>query len=319
MPSTPELKNDTKIKSSIDNAFNVKEIASWQLNTVDPMVELPALQRTFIWRPNQIEELWDSLLRGFPIGSFLLSNTDKRLHLLDGQQRATTIALGFYNPWASDQEHVFWSIKKAIPTLWIDLAPVEKPISQRFVLRLVTQSHPWGYQLKNSKSVLSVADRKHVLNIFKENPKNALGGYTTFSSTNVFPYDSNLPVPLSFLLEAIAQNESNWRDALFSKCSDLLATKYIKTKGVEKDYLDKLKEILNGSDIDEIAIGVKRLQKFSVPAIILDDDVLQNEDEEDDQGEGTADPTLFIRLNSSGTHIGGEELIYSIYKAIFPN
>jgi hypothetical protein len=319
MSSIPALKNDTEIKSNIDNAFSVKEIASWQLNTVDQMVELPALQRTFVWRPNQIEELWDSLLRGFPIGSFLLSKTDKRLHLLDGQQRATTIALGYYNPWASDQEHVFWSIKKAIPTLWIDLAPIEKPISQRFVLRLVTQSHPWGYQLKYSKSVLSVADRKYALNIFKENPKNGLGGYTTFSSTNVFPYDSNVPVPLSFLLEAIAQNDGNWREALFSKCSDMLATKYIKTKGVEKGYLNRLKEILNGSSIDEIAIGVKRLQKFSVPAIILEDDVLQNEDEEDNQGEGAADPTLFIRLNSSGTHISGEELIYSIYKAIFPN
>ena len=32
---------------------------------------LPAIQREFVWRPNQIERLFDSLMRGYPIGSFL--------------------------------------------------------------------------------------------------------------------------------------------------------------------------------------------------------------------------------------------------------
>ena len=32
---------------------------------------LPAIQREFVWRPNQIECLFDSLMRGYPIGSFL--------------------------------------------------------------------------------------------------------------------------------------------------------------------------------------------------------------------------------------------------------
>ena len=32
---------------------------------------LPAIQREFVWRPEQIERLFDSLMRGYPIGSFL--------------------------------------------------------------------------------------------------------------------------------------------------------------------------------------------------------------------------------------------------------
>jgi len=32
---------------------------------------LPAIQREFVWKPSQIEELFDSLMRGYPIGSFL--------------------------------------------------------------------------------------------------------------------------------------------------------------------------------------------------------------------------------------------------------
>ena len=34
---------------------------------------LPALQRGAVWRAHQVEEIWNSLLRGFPIGSFLFT------------------------------------------------------------------------------------------------------------------------------------------------------------------------------------------------------------------------------------------------------
>jgi hypothetical protein len=32
---------------------------------------LPAIQREFVWKPEQIVELFDSILRGYPISSFL--------------------------------------------------------------------------------------------------------------------------------------------------------------------------------------------------------------------------------------------------------
>ena len=32
---------------------------------------LPAIQREFVWQPEAIELLFDSLMRGYPIGSFL--------------------------------------------------------------------------------------------------------------------------------------------------------------------------------------------------------------------------------------------------------
>lgn len=35
---------------------------------------LPAIQREFVWRPKQIERLFDSLMRGYPFGAFLLWN-----------------------------------------------------------------------------------------------------------------------------------------------------------------------------------------------------------------------------------------------------
>ena len=40
-------------------------------NVLDGKYVLPAIQREFIWEPDQIELLFDSLLRGYPISSFL--------------------------------------------------------------------------------------------------------------------------------------------------------------------------------------------------------------------------------------------------------
>ena len=33
---------------------------------------MPAIQREFVWGPDQITKLVDSLMRGYPVGSFLL-------------------------------------------------------------------------------------------------------------------------------------------------------------------------------------------------------------------------------------------------------
>jgi uncharacterized protein with ParB-like and HNH nuclease domain len=41
------------------------------VNRVNRQYFLPAIQREFVWHPDQIVELFDSVMRGYPIGSFL--------------------------------------------------------------------------------------------------------------------------------------------------------------------------------------------------------------------------------------------------------
>jgi Protein of unknown function DUF262 len=71
--------------------LTVQEIAAWALpHTEDaprprPLAVLPKLQRSPTWRSEQIERLWDSLVRGFPVGSFLVSPRGKRGEL--GEKR----------------------------------------------------------------------------------------------------------------------------------------------------------------------------------------------------------------------------------------
>ncbi|MEV0003071.1 DUF262 domain-containing protein [Micromonospora sp. NPDC050980] len=75
-------------------------------------IRVPAFQRPFVWRPHQMLELFDSIERGYPIGSLLLWQTDERVpsldriggldvppppagrqvsYLLDGHQRVSTL------------------------------------------------------------------------------------------------------------------------------------------------------------------------------------------------------------------------------------
>jgi uncharacterized protein with ParB-like and HNH nuclease domain len=80
---------------------------------------IPTFQRLFVWNPEIISNLWDSIYRGYPIGSILYWKTTIRLHvhrhlggfyipesgasvaqvrsyILDGQQRATSLLVSFF-------------------------------------------------------------------------------------------------------------------------------------------------------------------------------------------------------------------------------
>lgn len=310
-------------------SFILSDIASWQLNSDKSRVDLPPLQRGFVWKVNQIEAVWDSLLRGFPVGAFLLSKSeDDKLFLLDGQQRATSIALGHYNPWTlSDTK--FWSLKNTnMPVVWIDLAPKVKTTTQKYVPRVVTQSHPWGYQRMDNSKPLSVSDRRKALDVFKDSSDDQTVRYINLSNKVVFPYDADLPVPLSFLIESISAcndtNDSNnfiWKERLVTMCEKYLPIKHIRTKywNPESNYLEILKSTLFSDVFDEsIYDAIKHIQQVHIPGIVVDQQVLRAEDEKTGERKDEEDSTLFVRLNSSGTRIAGEELIYSIYKASFP-
>ena len=58
--------------------LTLKEIADWQLTTRDKVspsaywAKMPSFQRGLVWSPAQIEVLWDSLMRGIPIGALSL-------------------------------------------------------------------------------------------------------------------------------------------------------------------------------------------------------------------------------------------------------
>ena len=108
---------------------------------------LPAIQREFVWRPDQILQLFDSILRGYPISSFLfwelqpenrdkweaycfisqakfggthnqVANTNGVLNLtlvLDGQQRLTSLLIGLKGLYEIKKKYQRWDN----PDAWV--------------------------------------------------------------------------------------------------------------------------------------------------------------------------------------------------------
>jgi len=290
----------------MEDTFSLQQIANWQLNLFESLVELPTIQRGFVWKPKQVEDLWDSLLRGYPIGSFLFSQTGQKLYLMDGQQRATSIFLGYFNPFNSKNAKKAWAIKGELPVVWIDIKPEAKPVNSKFLIRIVTRSHPWGYQATKNDVKLSVADRNKALNLFKQHPENNTG-YTSFKNLTVFPYDCSFPLPLSFFIESANMEE------VIDKAERYLP-EYISTKngGFEnKNSFIKLLKTDLSKELTDIFEVVKRTDKLIIKSNIIDNRVLNEEND-------TENPVLFVRINSAGTTLSGDDLIYSIYKSLFP-
>ena len=70
-------------------------------------LNVPEFQRKYVWRPSKVADLVDSLWRGYPIGTLLLwesayesprtalGTQGRKLWIVDGQQRVTSLALLF--------------------------------------------------------------------------------------------------------------------------------------------------------------------------------------------------------------------------------
>jgi len=291
----------------MDIKLSLREIADWQLDAEKSEVKLPSVQRGFVWKPQQVENLWDSILREYPVGSFLLQKTGDTYYLMDGQQRATSIFLGFFNPYTNTDATKAWAIKGELPVVWIDVCPKEKTDTSKFLIRLTTRSHPWGYRANNNSEKLSVSDRRNALGIFRKHQNNQQCGYTSFKNTTTFPYDACYPLPLAFFIE------SETAEQIIEKIKNFLPDNFCTKHGDfenKQDFINKMQNEFN-SQIEEILIVVKKIFDRKVNYDIVIDDVLKEEETQEN-------PTLFVRINSSGTLLTGDDLIYSIYKATFP-
>lgn len=304
--------------------LSLTEIANWRKHgTTDSSancrVSLPALQRGLVWRPKQIELLWDSLMRGIPIGSFVICDhieSQKRgdseqspFHLLDGQQRANAIQLGFDGFSCHDQID---NQKKSI--LWLDIDP-EKMLgesSRNFLFRLTTLAHPWGYSKSDSDGVLGAkVIREWLKNKMHLNTSNA--DYRRLRPEEMQPIEARVPVPMSLLITAYDDEKSAIdRKKLIQSITGC-------TGSWPGNALQRLQT--EDFDLSNISRGIAVVLQSEVLALRAPAELMQPSRQEalySDRMDITNIEHLFQRLNQQGTRLDGEELVYSLIKAYWP-
>lgn len=350
----------TNILGTAAMLLELPEIAGWQI--VHPparyghvIADLPALQRGAVWKVMQIEELWDSIVRTFPIGSFILSPPNGNLlrqtfkyqgtnklrqqgtHLLlDGQQRANAIALAFDDIWSMRND-------TAIGALWVDLAIPPDNRQVEFVFRVLTRSHPWGYRRDNPEEILSSSAIRSALCAYQAVYNCPDRRPEDFPLWQTWPWDAETPLPVAPLIHAILNNQDDLKAARDAYWKQLQLAPFLvappnfpetdERKIMDaRRILESQRKNIHDSFEDQKSPWYSRSQRlvhvlanvlygknnYRVPALLLDLTEIGAEDKFRPENAKDAIELLFVRVNSAGTPLGGEELIYSLIKSEWP-
>ncbi len=158
---------------------------------------LPSIQREFVWSQNQIETLFDSLMRDYPINSFLfwevppekvqdfkfyeflrdyhqkdhrhnpeanVSGVQSVTAILDGQQRLTSIYIGLKGSYASKLPYYRWNNPKAYPAkrLYLNLLAPSKDADNAYDFQFLTKEEASAGKIEDGLYWFLVGD---ILNI----------------------------------------------------------------------------------------------------------------------------------------------------------
>ena len=285
-------------------SYTLWQIASWTSDESEVLI--PALQRGLVWKPRQVELLWDSILRGFPIGSFMLSDIvnkegSGKYYLMDGQQRYNAISIGFN------------TVKAARAVLWIDLLPPSSKNSTRsFWIKATTPPHPWGYKNDDDANRLNTAEKRKALKEF-----NLKGNIYNdhFSLEETWPVEANLPIPLFCLLKAAEKT---------SDADTFVKEVFAEFNSTDFSYRFSFNEKIKHSNValtylrDVLFPAFNALKDYMITCNHLPKEVMETETTEESMAQTTLE-VLFTRLNTGGTAISRDDLNYSAIKAYWPS
>lgn len=319
-------------KNNTHHILTLKDVASWtpiidwvKADNPEIIAGVPSLQRGAVWEPQQIEMLWDSIMRGFPIGSIVIAKrinnqNDKRQitlaqsaeptedsthHILDGQQRCNAITWGFVDPWNKKLSDDV--------VLWLDLKPGDRLLknsTRKYLFRVTTKAHPWGFRHDDQAGNLTTENIRIAMNDLEKLhlnqekwPVEIRADLITKDAIDndrvkrpsprlAMPHDAGFPVPVSLLLKHFKDGHLNLDEL---KDEPMMTVIMTKSGYLEKDKID-LSHIELGLSMVERA----RLVALQVPEIVNGIDDIEQ---------------IFQRLNRQGTPLDNEELAYSVIKA----
>jgi hypothetical protein len=303
------MKLVTQGETTLDSFISIKEIVNLlalpgrneEGNSHIPVIHLPTFQRDLVWKSKQICELWDSLLRGIPLPSMIISKVGSSLGttdakeeselkaedywLLDGQQRATALQCG-----------LGLNIQQK---LWIDLAWNEQDEAthgRRFGLFLCSKARPWGDSLNLVNRPGSGDVRNARRFIHQQKPLDGIFDFE-ISLDRTWPVAAKSPVPFTPMVNLALQSSdpSQINEESIRKELNIWLARDV--NALPENMLLIIDKKING-DLTYLVKGLKKLcfTKISLVEAELDDrDLL----------------ATFTRLNRNGSRVTDEELFYS--------
>lgn len=292
-------------------------------------VMLPMIQRGSVWKPHKVADLWDTLLRGMPIGAMMASeslvgdkvvaiggnrDTNKAqagdISLIDGQQRTLAMLAG----WPQGLTNPLRAV-----AIWLDLND-EAQGEYKFRLWVSTKAQPFGYaRASMGGQALSKLDRNK-LRLANE----AWGNHdvqTLWTQPGFMPWDAKFALPMTELIankdelqafimqrrdehekalkERVAKTDTN--DELhkfFSKRLDALPT---------EDDLNKFIPVLRAA--------LASVMDYEYPVIHVRQELF--DDEASNSPDTNIDPPLailFKRIGTGGEPLSNGDYVYSIIK-----
>ena len=293
-------------------AILLKEYLDWAAHPEKyaQLIALPPLQRGFVWKPSKIVNLWDSLLRGMPIGSLMLSrleadatyvsltnHTNRKTgkapqggyNLLDGQQRTLAMLLGWPNGPTDNSR-----------CIWIDFG---KPgiNGSPFSIRITTQAQPFGFSPSDPDRKLALNERKTARDLFdKKDSKQE------FKDTYDHELNLNLTRPKGCSNHTLQLRElwKIWQGAPEQWNENVMA----KLENVEDSVVKR---------IERFGDALKRLE-FAQIALILVPDLCLSETVANDRPDEDPLVVLFDRIATGGARLTPDEHLFALIKNAEP-
>lgn len=296
--------------------MNLSEYLAWAEGTEqhEKKLLLPPIQRGFVWKPKQIVDLWDSLFRGMPIGSLMVSKlsdgqeandlstkktervTDSAMGLLDGQQRTLAMLIGW--PSSTPNQHC----------LWIDLGE-KGHAGSPFELRLTTQAQPFGFQ-RITQGRLSRHERKEARKIYDNlhSSSELIPDYelfTRYSNTDQHPR----PWKAGNKPDLFIQLKDAWSIFKDTQHNELEFSKALKAH---------LKNTPENALLSKLYKAFTRIELLEVPLILIPEHISTPEIEATQEDAPNSLILLFERIGRNGASLTAEDLLFSMIKQQWP-
>jgi hypothetical protein len=283
----------------------------------DVFIALPMIQRGSVWKAKAIADLWDSLLRGMPVGSLTVSRFETEtqaairvlgetraqtktvkkgsLSLLDGQQRTLAMCIGWKE--AMDRR------------VWVDFGQ-PGVAGQPFRLRVTTKYQPFGFNQNDQSKKLERWERRKAREEFdtKSDNRTQFKGKPDFELPldETEPYGAVYPLELRKLIEdwqSSAQDIDTWVQNVFQRRS--LAD------AAPKDEIEKR--------IRSFAEALRQLFQTEIALVRVKRELVEHDAADEDDNTQPSLVVLFERIANGGTRLSNSDYIFALIKHRFPD